>query len=111
MRRWPALRIAARPQADRDHSGHHLYVLRVNFKEIGKTRSQVMGELLPREIATQVHYIPVPAHPFYRLLGHRIELYPNALKYYEEALTIPLFFDLTDEQQAHIISALKKVVS
>ena len=95
----------------RDQSGHHLYVLRIEFDAIGLSRRQLMQELRSRGIGSQVHYIPVPANPYYRKLGHRPEDFPNAQKYYQEALSIPLFFDLTDEQQQDVISTFKELVA
>lgn len=94
----------------RDFSGHHLYVLRINFASIGLTRGQFMQELRTRGIGSQVHYIPVPSQPHYRRLGHSPELYPNAQSYYHQALSIPLFYDLTDDQQLQIINAIKELV-
>ena len=94
----------------RDASAHHLYVVRIDFNAIGKTRARVMNELRARDIGTQVHYIPVPAHPYYRKLGCRPERYQNAQRYYEEALSIPLFFDLTDEQQQYVLGAFRELV-
>lgn len=94
----------------RDRSGHHLYVLRIDFGSIGLSRAQLMQELKSRGIGSQVHYIPVPAHPHYRRLGFKPENYPNAQKYYQEALSIPLFYELTDDQQGRVISAIKELV-
>lgn len=96
--------------AGREQSGHHLYVLRIDFDSIGLSRGQLMQELKSQGIGSQVHYIPVPAHPHYRRLGFKPENYPNAQKYYQEALSIPLFYDLTDEQHERIISAIKGLV-
>lgn len=95
----------------RDLSGHHLYVLRIDFKAAGIARGPLMQELKARQITSQVHYIPVPAQPYYRKLGFRPEDYPNAQKYYQEALSIPLFYDLTDEQQKYVIAAFKELVA
>lgn len=95
----------------RNSSGHHLYVLRFDFDAMGLDRSQVMQGLKSRGIGTQVHYIPVPAHPYYRKLGHRLESYPHAQKYYQEALSIPLYYDLTEMQQDSVISAIKELVA
>lgn len=95
----------------RDLSGHHLYVLRIDFDAAGLSRGQLMQELKARQIGSQVHYIPVPAQPHYRRLGFRPEDYPNAQRYYQEALTIPLFYDLTDEQQEHVITAIKELLA
>lgn len=95
----------------RDQSGHHLYVLRIDFGSSGLSRGQLMLELKARGIGSQVHYIPVPAQPHYRKLGFRPADYQNALKYYQEALSIPLFYDLTDDQQERVIATLKALIS
>jgi perosamine synthetase len=95
----------------RDRSGHHLYVVRIDFSSLKRTRGQVMQELKGRQIGSQVHYIPVPAQPYYRRMGFKPEGYPNALQYYNEALSIPLFYDLTDVQQNHVISTLKDLLA
>jgi perosamine synthetase len=94
----------------RDISGHHIYVIRINFKKLGISRGQLMQELSLRQIGSQVHYIPVPAQPYYRNLGFKPEDYPNAKDYYSEALSIPLFYDLTDEQQELVIITLNELV-
>lgn len=94
----------------RDKSGHHIYVLQIDFEAVGMTRGQLMRELRARDIGSQVHYIPVPAQPYYRNLGFRPEDYPNAQRYYEKALTIPLFYDLTDDQQDHVIGTIRELV-
>jgi len=94
----------------RDQSGHHLYILRIDFKKIAFSRSQVMKKLREYGVGSQVHYIPVPSQPYYRQLGYKPEEYPKAQMYYEQALSIPLFFDLTDDQQNQVIQAIKEVV-
>jgi perosamine synthetase len=93
-----------------ERSGRHLYVLRIDFNQIGRDRNHVMRALRHRGIGTQVHYIPVPAQPVYRRRQFRPEDYPASLDYYGEALSIPLFFDLSDEQQADVIAALREFV-
>ena len=95
----------------RDQSGHHLYVLRIDYIAAGLTRTELMLKLKEDGVGTQVHYIPVPAQPYYHRLGYRPEDYLNAQQYYQEALSIPLFYDLTDEQQELIVSVLKKLLT
>jgi perosamine synthetase len=95
---------------ERDRSGHHLYVLKIDFTSIGLERGELMQELKLRGIGSQVHYIPVPTHPYYQRIGHRPEHYPSAMGYYRQALSIPLFYDLTDDQQNKIVEALKELV-
>jgi UDP-4-amino-4,6-dideoxy-N-acetyl-beta-L-altrosamine transaminase len=95
----------------RELSGHHLYVLRIDFAASGVSRAKLMTELRSREIGTQVHYIPVPAQPLYRRMGFRPEDYVQANAYYDQALSIPLFYDLTDDQQHRVIAALREILS
>lgn len=95
----------------RDLSGHHLYVLRIDFDAVGMTRGEVMMALRERGIGSQVHYIPVTAQPYYQRLGHKPTDQPKAYRYYQQALTIPLFFDLTDQQQQTIIKVIKELLS
>jgi len=94
----------------REKSGHHLYLLKINYNSIGISRGQLMKNLRERDIGSQVHYIPVPAHPYYRKLGFNPEDYPNAQRYYQYTLTIPLFFKLTEEQQKQVIEVVKEFV-
>jgi perosamine synthetase len=95
----------------RERSGHHLYVLRIDFAAAGMSRAELMRTLRARDIVTQVHYIPVPAHPLYRRMGMKPEHYPQSAQYYKEALSIPLFYDLTDEQQQYVISSFRELLS
>lgn len=94
----------------RDDSGLHLYVVRINFAAAGITRAELMLALRSRGIGSQVHYIPVPAQPLYQQRGHTLSAYPQAQAYYNECLTIPLFYDLSDAQQAQVIAALQELV-
>jgi UDP-4-amino-4,6-dideoxy-N-acetyl-beta-L-altrosamine transaminase len=97
--------------AGRELSAHHLYVLRINFNKIKLSRSQFMLELKERQIGTQVHYIPLPAHPYYRKLGFKPEDYFNAQQFYEEALSIPLYYALKNEEQEYVIDTFKELLS
>lgn len=88
----------------RDHSAHHLYPVRINFAAVGRTRAVFMGELLRRGVVSQVHYIPVTMQPFYQRFGYSNADYPQANAYYAEALSLPLYVDLTDAQQDLVIA-------
>lgn len=94
----------------RELSGHHIYVLRIDFDAIGQTRGDFMRALKAKGIGSQVHYIPVPAQPFYRGLGHDPANFPHAERYYREALSIPLYYELTDTQQDRVIQSIKELV-
>ena len=94
----------------RDFSGHHIYILRIDFNSLGLNRVGLMKKLKDKGIGSQVHYIPVPMQPYYRKLGLNLEDFPDAINYYEEALSIPLFYDLTDAQQECIVTVFKDLV-
>jgi UDP-4-amino-4,6-dideoxy-N-acetyl-beta-L-altrosamine transaminase len=96
--------------AGRNFSGHHLYVLRINFSSIGLDKVGLIRKLKDKGIGSQVHYIPVPMQPYYRKLGFRPEDFIHSVNYYRDALSIPLFYDLTDAQQENIVTVLRDVV-
>ena len=86
------------------YSAFHLYVLKIGFDKIGKSRKQVMEELRLKNIGTQVHYIPVHTQPYYQEnYGYKWGDYPIAEDYYEKALSIPLYPKMTDEDAEYVI--------
>ena len=97
-------------QIGRNLSAHHLYVLKIDFKAIKKSRNQVMMELRSKNIGTQVHYIPVYRHPFYRRLGYEIRDFPSSEEFYDTALSIPIYYSLTNEEQNFVIQSILEVV-
>jgi perosamine synthetase len=91
-------------------SAYHLYVIRIDFKGIGKTRSEVMAFLRKNGINTQVHYIPVHLQPYYSLNYHfKAGDYPVAESYYEQCLSLPLYTEMTDIDVEHVIGTVKKI--
>lgn len=87
------------------HSGNdfcssgHLYLVRL----CGKSevfRNNVISYMAEEDIATNVHYKPLPMHTAYRALGFAPADYPNACSTYKSEITLPLFSSMTDEQQA-----------
>ena len=95
-------------QSFRKESANHLYVLRFNFKKIGKTRNELMSYLEKNNIITQVHYIPVVMHPYYKKKGYDINKYPQAKNYYDECLSIPCFYKLSANSQTKVIKLIQK---
>jgi len=90
----------------------HLYVVQIDFQKLGKSRTQVMKELMDMGVGSQVLYIPVYTQPWYRkTYGYASGLCPNAERYYEKTLSLPLFPKMSDEDVAKVIKAVKKVIS
>ena len=96
--------------AHRDNSAHHLYPVCINFAAAGTSRAVLMQELRRRGVITQVHYIPVTMQPYYKHLGFLYAEYPNANAYYDQALSLPLYVDLTNEQQDSVITHLRELL-
>jgi dTDP-4-amino-4,6-dideoxygalactose transaminase len=86
-------------------SANHLFVVRIAFGTGARSRTAYMQRLFDRGYITQVHYIPIPLHPYYSQLGHTLEHLPETERYYNECLSIPLFVGLTDAQQQEFIDA------
>lgn len=91
-------------------SSHHLYVVRINFDRINKSRAEVMTLLKKSGIITQVHYIPVTSHPYYADLKYNSKYYKNVMQFYKECLTLPLYFTLSNEEQDIVINELKMIL-
>jgi len=88
------------------YSAYHLYVIRLKLDRIDKTRRRVFEELRETGIQVNVHYIPIHTQPYFRKLGFQPGDFPEAERYYRDALTLPMYFALTDEDQDRVIKAL-----
>lgn len=97
-------------QLENTYSGLHLYVIRLKLDKLKKTHQQIFNELRERGIGVNVHYIPVHTQPYYQNLGFKQGDFPNAEQYYAEAVSLPMFPDLTDEQIQYIYTTLKEVL-
>jgi UDP-4-amino-4,6-dideoxy-N-acetyl-beta-L-altrosamine transaminase len=92
------------------NSAHHIFPIRIRFSDLRSSKQEIMSKLRSLGITTQVHYIPIPAQPYYASLGFKISDYPEAYSYYQEALTLPLFPKLSQRKQRKVISSLRSVL-
>ena len=89
----------------------HLYVLKIDFERLGKTRTRVMEELRGFGVGSQVHYIPVHLQPYYRKkYGYRPGKCPVAEAYYSRCVSLQLYPAMTDSQVRRVIDAVTAVV-
>ena len=104
------LPVAVLNHKGEDHCGsHHLYMVRL----LGKSREEVnrvIEEMAKREIATNVHYKPLPMMTAYKALGFDIADYPNAYHLFENEVTLPLHTRLSDEDVEYVISNFVEIV-
>lgn len=105
------LPVAVLNHKDADHCGsHHLYIVRL----LGKTREEtnrVIELMAEREIATNVHYKPLPMMTAYKALGFDIKDYPNAYHLFENEITLPLNTKMTDEMLQYVIDNFVDILS
>lgn len=91
-------------------SAFHLFVVRLNIACIGKPLAYFHERMRSVGIAVNLHYIPVPMQPWYKNAGFDVAEWPEACRYYESAMSLPLFPALTDEQQQEVAGALRLII-
>jgi UDP-4-amino-4,6-dideoxy-N-acetyl-beta-L-altrosamine transaminase len=92
-------------------SAHHIFPIRVDFSKLEISKAKLMLLLKEKGIGSQVHYMPIPMHPFYQRLGFGIEKIPESMSYYQEALTIPLYPHLKRFEQRKVIGTLQSIIN
>lgn len=93
------------------YSAYHLYVIRLQLDKINKTHRQVFEELRAAGVGVNLHYIPVHTQPYYQQLGFKIDDFSEAEKYYQEAISLPLYPQLTEKEQEFVIEQVSKVIN
>lgn len=93
------------------YSALHLYVVQLDEKKTGVTRKQLFEALRKKNILVNVHYTPIHTQPYYREKGFSDGDFPVAESYYASALSIPLYFSLTEEDQDFVMASLKEMLS
>ena len=95
---------------ERDHAWH-LFVIRLQLQYLRVSRAEVFRALRAENIGVNVHYIPVPWHPFYQRLGYSKGQWPVAEAAYERIMSIPIWPGMTDEDVQDTIAAVRKVIA
>ncbi|WP_419736694.1 UDP-4-amino-4,6-dideoxy-N-acetyl-beta-L-altrosamine transaminase [Pseudomonas sp. COR18] len=97
----------AQPGAE---SAWHLYVVRLQLERIRVSQREVFDTLRAAGIGVNLHYIPVHLQPYYREQGFKDGDFPEAERYFGEAVSLPLFPLLTEEQQDYVVEQLRNLV-
>lgn len=98
-------------QPEECYSGLHLYVVRLKLDQITSTHRQVFESLREQGVGVNLHYIPIHTQPYYQAMGFRVGDFPEAESYYHEAISLPMFPTMTEEQQNKVVSVLEKALS
>jgi len=91
-------------------SAWHLYVVRLHTERIGNSHRQIFEALRGAGVGVNLHYIPVHLQPYYRALGFAPGDFPEAERYYGQALTLPLYPALSEVDQDFVIRQLQQLV-
>jgi len=101
----PRFQLPTYETADKT-SSYHVYALRV--KDISeKQRDDIMQRIFEKEVSVNVHFIPLPLLTAYRKMGYKIEDYPITYDNFSREISLPVYFNLTDEQVQQVITAVK----
>ena len=98
-------------QLPQTYSGLHLYVIRIQLDRIKKSRKEIFESLRAKNIGVNVHYIPVHTQPYYQAMGFTVGDFPQAEAYYEAAISLPMYPDLSEDQLNYIYQSLKEVLN
>lgn len=93
------------------YSSFHLYVIRLQLSNIKVSHHEVFGRLRARGVGANLHYIPVYAQPYFQKLSSEWGPFPEAERYYREAITLPLFPALTNSVQAEVVNVLRDAMA
>ena len=90
------------------YSSYHLFIIQILKNKKGLTRDNLFKYLHKKNIQTNVHYIPIHTHPFYKKLGFKSKNFPNAEHYYKNCLSLPMHVALKFSDQNKVINLIKK---
>ncbi len=106
--RIPQLQIQREiPQSD---TTRHLYILRLRSDMLRCSRREFFDALGAEGIHSQVHYLPVYWHSHYESLGYEKGLCPQAERYYQEVMSLPLYYSLTNQDVNDVIYIVEKLI-
>lgn len=92
------------------YSGLHLYVIRLQLDKIKKTHLEVFEALREKDIIVNLHYIPIHTQPYYQKMGFVVGEFPEAERYYAEAISIPMYPVMTEAQQDEVVCCLREAL-
>jgi len=105
-----SLPVAYQKSVPESNSAWHLFVIRLLGINSLEQKSSIFDSLRSRGIGVNVHYIPVHTQPYYKELGFDWGMFPEAESYYTQAISIPLFPELTEYEQDYVVEELQKLL-
>jgi UDP-4-amino-4,6-dideoxy-N-acetyl-beta-L-altrosamine transaminase len=91
-----------------NYSGFHLYVVRLRLERNKASHKDIFVRMRTAGIGVNLHYIPVYRQPYFATMGFDPQDWPEAEKYYSEAITLPLYPGLSSDQQYEVVNNLRE---
>ena len=102
--------LVVQEELEGSDSTRHLYILRINPDKLSIDRKQFFDAMAAENIMCNVHYIPIYLQPYYEKLGYKPGLCPKAEKLYQEMMSLPLYYAMSDQDVEDVIAAVRKIV-
>lgn len=102
--------LVVQEELEGSDSTRHLYILRINPEKLSIDRKQFFDAMAAENIMCNVHYIPIYLQPYYEKLGYQPGLCPKAEKLYQEMMSLPLYYAMSDQDVEDVIAAVRKIV-
>ena len=101
--------IAVQKEISESDTTRHLYILRLVPEKLRINRREFFDALGAENVCCNVHYIPTYYFPYYERLGYQKGICPNAEKLYDEMMSLPLYYGMTDQDVEDVIHAVTKI--
>ena len=102
--------LTVQQELESSDTTRHLYILRIKPEKLSIDRRGFFDAMAAENIMCNVHYIPIYLQPFYQQMGYPKGLCPKAEKLYNEMMSLPLYYAMTDQDVEDVITAVQKIV-
>jgi UDP-4-amino-4,6-dideoxy-L-N-acetyl-beta-L-altrosamine transaminase len=93
-----------------NNSSYHLYVIKIDFEKLNITKKDFVLKMREKNIGLQLHYIPINKQPYYKNLGYGNEITPIMNKYYKEAISLPIYPNLSVDEQNYVLELMIEIL-
>ena len=93
-----------------NNSAYHLYVIKIDFEKLNIDKKEFVLKMRENNIGLQLHYIPINKQPYYKNLGFGNETTPVMDEYYKKAISLPIYPNLTHEEQNYVCEKILEIL-
>jgi UDP-4-amino-4,6-dideoxy-N-acetyl-beta-L-altrosamine transaminase len=93
-----------------NNSAYHLYVIKIDFEKLNISKKEFVLKMREKNIGLQLHYIPINKQPYYKNLGYGNEHTPMMDEYFKKAISLPIYPNLTHEEQNYICEKILEIL-